>query len=250
MKRTIAALLAAALPATAVAQDGAVLTLGLGAAFAPDYQGSDDYGLGPTGRFSIENFRLGRFSFGTPAPGDDQGFSVDGSFRIRGGRDSGDHSEIAGLDDIDTAVELGLGLRYGAPGYRAFANVRYGLTGHESLVGEVGADAVVRPNDRLTLTAGPRVLFGSDGYTDTYFGISGDEAAASGLAAYDPGGGLVSAGVELGMYYRFDENWGLRGTIGYDRLMGDAADSPIVAQGSRTQGRASLIVTRRVTFGF
>lgn len=242
--------LTAALPAAAESE--AVVTLGFGAKLAPSYFGSDDYELGPTGSLPLDYLRLGdSLTIGSPDPGyAPTGFRIGGSFRYVGDREAADHPELAGLEDIDAALELGVRVGYDAPGYRAYAALRYGVTGHESLVAEIGADAVVQASDRLTLNAGPRFLFGSDRYAATYFGVTATESAASGLSAFDAGGGLLSAGVEIGATYQFNDDWGLRGAIGYERLMGDAADSPITAQGSRTQGSASLTLTRRVTFGF
>ncbi len=247
--RLFAAALAALLPTTALAESEAILTFGLGASVGPEYFGSDDYKVGPTGSVSVQYLSMGGITFGSPTPGTGrEGFRLGGSFNIVGARKSESYPELDGLEDIDTSVELGLGLNYTGPGYRAFANLRYGVTGHQALVADLGADAVVNVNDKLTLTAGPRFVMGSDKYVDTYFSVSDAEALASDFDAYDAGGGLVSAGVQLGMHYRFDETWGLKGTVGYSRLMGDAGDSPIVQ--SRTQGNASLMITRRMSFGF
>jgi outer membrane scaffolding protein for murein synthesis (MipA/OmpV family) len=39
---------------------------------------------------------------------------------------------------------------------------------------------------RYGISAGPRVSFASSDYFDAYYGVNADEAAASGLAEYDP----------------------------------------------------------------
>ena len=63
----------------------------------------------------------------------------------------------------------------------------------------------------------------------------------TGLPAYNPGGGVHSLGAEAGLTYRLGRRWGLFGYAGYDRLIGDAADSPIVrAFGSRDQFSGGL----------
>ena len=68
-----------------------------------------------------------------------------------------DHDEIRGLDDVDWALELGLGVGYEQRNYRLFADARYGAIGHHSWVGVVGADGIAYPVDGLTLTLGPRL---------------------------------------------------------------------------------------------
>ena len=61
------------------------------------------------------------------------------------------------------------------------------------------------------------------------------EAVTSGLRAYDPKGGLFSAGVCSSVKYQWNPN---RATLAYaqvDRLVGDAKECPITERGSETQ---------------
>lgn len=220
------------------------VTLRGGIAAEPEYFGSDEYRFGPDIGFS--NFRL---RLGQP---DQSGFGIAGSFRYIPERSSDDYSELMGLEDVDASVELGFGLRYVAPSVEAFADLRYGVVGHESLVGEVGADAVFRPTDRFTLRLGPRVFLGSDDYAETYFGVSAAESLASGgdFASFEAEGGALSAGVELGMTYDINDNWGIDSAVTYNQFLGSAADSPIVQQGSEDSLSVRVGVTRNISFGF
>ncbi len=239
--------------AAAAAQTvGARATVLGGIKTSPAYFGSDEYEAAPTFSLTLDYLRLpGGFQIGDPAPsGEIYGFKPRFSFRYVTERDVSDHPELAGLDDVDTAVELGAGLGYEARDFRVFADVRNGVVGHHDWVGVVGADAIVRPSDALTLTAGPRVNFGDEGFADTYFGISGAEAAASGLDPYDPSGGLTSVGVELSARYSLSDRWGVEGVAAYDRLVDDAADSPIVGLGSEDQYELRLGLTREISLGF
>lgn len=219
-------------------------TLRAGVAAEPEYFGSDEYRFGPDIGFS--NFRL---RLGQP---DRAGFGVAGSFRYIPGRSSDDYPELTGLDDVDAAIELGFGVRYIAPSVEAFADLRYGVTGHDSLVGEVGADAVFRPTDQFTLRLGPRVFLGSDEYSETYFGVSAAESLASGgdFSSFEAEGGALSAGVELGMTYDINDSWGIDSAVTYNQFLGSAADSPIVRQGSEDSLSVRVGVTRNISFGF
>ena len=165
-------------------------------------------------------------------------------------RDASEFDELSGLDDIDAALELGFGVTYTQRNVRGFALLRRGFGGHESFVGEAGADIVGYPSDRITVYGGPRVFFGAGDYADTYFGVNADEAAASGLRAFEAEGGLLSAGIELGARYELNDRWGIEGAITYDRLMNDAADSPITEQGSEDQFGARIGLTRTFTLQF
>jgi outer membrane protein len=245
--------LIAVLPMTAAAQSSPSLSFsaGLGGQISPDYFGSDDYSAGVAGGFSFGHLRMGALELGDPDPNAvSYGWRPRAAFRIVGARSSDDSPELSGLDDIDLSVELGGGIGYQAENFAAFADIRYGVIGHDSWVGEIGADAIFRPTDSLTLTAGPRALWGSEDYSATYFGVTPAEALASssGFGAYAPGSGLVSYGLELGATYDLSEDWSLDGTLTWDQLTGDAADSPIVRDD--TSFGVSLVLMRRFSFGY
>jgi MipA family protein len=249
-----AALVVPALASTALAQERvrAVVNLGAGVEVKPAFPGSDEYELGPDASISFDSLRLPfGLEFGSPGDfGVTPGFGISGSFRYLSERDSSDYSELEGLDDVDRALEIGLGINYEQPSYRLYADLRRAVIGHDGWVAELGADAILHPTDALTLNLGPRFSFGDDKFVDTYFGVGEDEAAGSALSAFDPGSGPVSVGMEIGGRYAFSEHWGLEGAAGYDRLVGDAADSPIVETGSEDQYSVRLGITRRITLGF
>lgn len=217
--------------------------LGLGAALKPVYPGAEeaevapwiiwrDAGFGPVGE----------------APG--QGFSIAPSFGIVGPRDSDDDDGLTGLNDIDRAYELGLRVSYGAGPLNAYASARRGFDGHEGLTGEIGAKYRTELSDRLTLWSGAEVGYGDDSYNDTYFGVTADESAASGgrLTPTAPGGGVNEAAITFEASYALNDLTALRGEVRYGKLLGDAADSPVVQD--EYQPSLRLGVTRRFSFGF
>ncbi|MFN3662193.1 MipA/OmpV family protein [Yoonia sp.] len=234
-------------PTLAMAQSGneVGVTVGLGLQTAPSYFGSDSNDLGPTGSFALDQLDFNGLSLGS---GDGSGFGIGGSLRYIGARKASDHGELEGLGDIDAALELGGGLRYAAPGFRAFANLRYGIGGHQSLVGDLGADFIEQITPQWELRAGPRALWGSEDYAQTYFGVSAADSLTSDFAQYDAGSGLVSAGVAASLGYQVTPDWGIVGSLRYDELQGDAANSPIVQ--SKDQVTAGIVITRRVNFSF
>ena len=64
----------------------------------------------------------------------------------------------------------------------------------------------------------------------SYFGVSAEQAANSGLSRYEAKSGIKDIGLGLGLDYTPYRNWSVTGGYGYSRLQGDAADSPIVQQ--------------------
>jgi outer membrane scaffolding protein for murein synthesis (MipA/OmpV family) len=229
-----------------------VIGIRAGVEVGPAYLGSDDYEFGPDGAVRIDYLRFPNgFEFGSSATvGFRTGWGLQGSARYIGARDSDDYSELEGLENIDWSFEAGLGLGYEQRNYRVFADVRYGIIGHNAWVGDIGADAIAYPMDGLTLTFGPRVELGDSRFSDTYFGVSAEEAANSDLEQFDASGGVLGAGVELGARYLFNERWGVEGAASWGRLMNDAADSPITAEGSADQYRVRVGLTRRISLDF
>jgi outer membrane scaffolding protein for murein synthesis (MipA/OmpV family) len=67
-----------------------------------------------------------------------------------------------------------------------------------------------------------------DDYMSSYFGVNANNAARSGLHQFNADAGFKDAGITLSYTYAFGERWGLTALARYDRLFGDAADSPIV----------------------
>ena len=223
-------------------------TLRGGVQAQPEYFGAEEFRYGPDIGFSLDYFSFGGREIGSLSGEEALGLSFVPSFRYIPERSAADYAELTGLEDVDAAIELGFGARYRLPNVEIFADLRRGFGGHEAFVGELGADLVVVPTDRLTLRAGPRVLWGDEDYTGTYFGVTGSEAAASGFDAFTPEAGLVSAGVELGVTYQVNDIWGVEGAVRYDRLQGDAADSPLVQDDSQISLRVGI--TRSVTLDF
>lgn len=247
----------AAEPVAADKRSGLFLfTLMAGATSKPSYFGSDETSVGPAFRPDFGYLRFLGVSVGDDdAPDADPqaqpaGIGLRGAFRYVGARRAGDHEALTGLEDVDGAFELGLGLGYAAPGFEALGELRYGLTGHESLVGELSANLVSRPIDGLALRVGPRVVIGSDRYAETYFGITDPESGQSGLPAFEAGGGLVSAGVEMTATWQLGTGWWLEGTLRHDRLQNDAARSPITQAGSDAQTTLRLGVRRAFVLEF
>jgi outer membrane scaffolding protein for murein synthesis (MipA/OmpV family) len=228
-------------------------TLRAGIGGAPAYFGAKDLTAGPDFNFSLNYLALpgGRSIGSTDPKAVSYGFAPRGSFRYIAKRTSSDDAELTGLKDVKAAVELGFGLGYTQRNFEAFVDARYGAIGHHSWVGEIGADAVMHPSEQLTLRVGPRVFFGSSRYANTYFGVTAAEAATAGsnfTTAYTAKGGALTAGIELGATYAISDTWGIDGAVRWDKYLGDAKTSPIVAQGKDNNVSLRIGMTRRFSF--
>jgi len=235
--------------APAAAQDGEgggyTITVGAGAQTYPKYPGADSYGINP---LPIFGFRRE----GTPMPfeapddgiglgflGRDSAFNFGPAIRLQNKREQDDVGAPVG--DVGFTVEVGGFVEiFPSDNFRIRAELRQGLGGHEGLTGDIGADLVVRDADSTIFSIGPRARWADNDYHDAYFGVP-VAIPASGLAAFDPGSGFYAIGAVAGITHKLGRNWGLQGYVGYDRLIGDAADSPIVRGfGSRDQFSGGL----------
>ncbi len=71
-------------------------------------------------------------------------------------------------------------------------------------------------------------MWGNDAYTQTYFGVNAEQARTSQFARYEPGGGAALVRFSVGAQYAVTDKWSVGSRITAARLLGDAADSPIV----------------------
>ncbi len=236
-----------AVPSLGWSENELSFRLGIGPKQAPGYFGDEDLDTGVGAKFSVERIEVGPI---VREPGQALGFGFGPSFRYIGGRDADDFGELVGMETIDPALEIGGRVRYRAPMFEAFAALRYGAVGHEAFVTEFGGDLILQPNDKLRLTAGPRVLWGDDTFANTYFGVTQDEIDAGAAFAdpFDASSGMISAGAEVEATYAINDDWQVIGTINYDTLQGDAADSPISV--SDEQITTQIVITRKITFNF
>ena len=221
------------------------LNASLRARLGPSYDGSDDYTVGPAGGFSLS--KPGSKTF--VAPDDSAALALFGnetvsfgaSARLRGGRKAKD--DLIGMRKIDWAVEAGLfGDLWPTDWLRLRAEARRGFNGHKGVLGDLSAD-VVSQQGKWTLSAGPRYSYADAKFTRTYFGVTPAEALASPYiaAAYGPGAGPRYIGAVAAADYAWRPRWRLTADAGYRKLLGDAADSPLVAGlGSDDQFNLSL----------
>lgn len=249
--RALAALLAllAAVPAAAQDEENEstwIVTLGGGARVSPKYPGADEYGFSP---MPITGLRREGAPLPVEAPdegsgfgflSDDSAFDFGPSLQFQSKRQEEDVGAAVG--DVGFTVEAGAFAQlFVSDNFRLRIESRRGIGGHDGWVGDAFADFVLSDEESYVFTIGPRARWGDDNYHDAYFGVTPAVAAATGLAAYDPDGGFHSVGAYAGLTWMLGRRWGVYGYAGYDRLIGDAADSPIVrAFGSRNQYSAGL----------
>jgi len=224
----------------------------LGPQLSPSWPGSKDLSFGPYVDVSRERvgtdftFEAADESFGGPLI-QSGNFAFGPALGFIGKRTAADIG--ADLPKVGFSFEAGGFAQVNVtPAIRVRVEGRKALSGHKGWVGEVSADYIARKGDDWLFSIGPRVTLGDAKFSNAYFGVTPAAAMTSGLPAYDTGGGIHSVGVTAGYHRLLGRNWGVAVYGRYDRLIGDAADSPVTRQlGSRSQ--PSVGVALSYTFG-
>lgn len=256
--------------ATSPARAETQFLLGGGGALVPDYPGSDDYEVLP-----IPALRFDWSSDGATPP--TTGFSTDfglvdarvafpdgldvgiarlstpsrhftlrlgGGYRF--GRNDDENAALDGMGDIggQGLARISIGSEPANP--RAIG-VHFGLKYETDVTNETGADTfslyvgnkfALSPSTTLNVTG--TATWADGDYTQSYFGVSDLQASRSRYDRFDAGAGIADVGLDARLNYAFTDHWLLFGSVGYSRLTGDAADSPIVdKEGSADQFRAT-----------
>lgn len=166
---------------------------------------------------------------------------------LRRGRDEGDNAALAGLGDIDRSLDAGAFVRLRKDGWQARADIRKDVSngdGGTTVNLSVGHGLPVA--GKLRLRANLDASWASAAYMNTFYGIDATQSANSGIARYEAGSGFRSVGFSLMADYAIDREWGAFASLRYRRLVGDAADSTIVADfGSESQVTTSVGIKYR-----
>jgi outer membrane protein len=237
---TLASVLSASGAAEAQDSRDIRVRIGIGAQLQPEFIGANATRVAPL--FHLNTARgTNEFKFGAPddSPGiavvSKDGLSIGPAANIQWSRRN---SEVgAPVGKVPTTFEAGAFAQYEArDSFRVRAELLKGINGHQGVLGSIGADKIWRDGDRYVFSIGPRVLFSNGRYQRAYFGVSPAASLASGLPAYRPHGGVYALALASGLSRQLNNRWGLFGFARYERLVGDAAKSPIVRQlGSRNQ---------------
>jgi MipA family protein len=221
---------------------------GLGVGAYPDYFGSSDYDLGvaPFARLSLGGSRFVRLMANEIRLNllDNRDWQLGPVGLWRFGRDDVDNPVVERIHSIDDSFSLGL---FGARVWRDPQEIRRiaGVGGwamgdvsgvYNGWTAGLNAYAMEPVAKMVTLAGGAAFTYGSGNYMEEYFGITPSDSLASGLPIYVPGSGVRDVrGWAVAMLH-LSKQWHLGAGLIYSRLVGNAADSPIVSEeGSKNQ---------------
>jgi outer membrane protein len=229
---------------------GWTVTLGVEGRVVPAFEGASRYVVAPYPAFDVRRAGTPR-RFSSPRDGIGIGLLDLGTVRagpagkIALPRGESRDPALRGLGDVGWTVELGGFVEYWPlPWLRGRGELRHGIGGHSGIVAEFAADVVVPATPQLTVSAGPRLTLASAAALRPYFGVNATQAAASGLPLFDPKGGVRAVGFGAQAHQQWTPQWATYVFVEYDRLLGDAAGSPVLRRGgSADQAMVGLGIT-------
>lgn len=96
----------------------------------------------------------------------------------------------------------------------------------------------------IIVAVSPQVKFNDDIYSQEFFGIADIQSQRSGLPKYNASGGLESYGLTVAAISPITDTISTTAIIGYHRIAGSAADSPLIKQrGSADQAKFGIFVS-------
>ncbi|MBN2396753.1 MAG: MipA/OmpV family protein [Deltaproteobacteria bacterium] len=145
------------------------------------------------------------------------------------GRDEDDSDDLRGLGNIDDGATANVLFAWTIGDADLDARYEEQITGHDTgFQVHLGLGYAVRIAEETTVKPLLKTTFASSGYMEEHFGVSPGQSARSGMPGYDAGPGFKSFGLHIMVIHRLDRHWGVQAGAGYDRLIGEAAGSPVV----------------------
>ncbi len=213
---------------------------GLGALSIPEYDGANDADIVPLviGRIQRNQYYLEVQGLTTRVNVSRvQGIEFGPMFGFRFARDEDlDNETIAMFEEIDSTIEAGAFINFLFQGIFSDSDqVSFSLDiltdtsdAHDGTIAELNSTYSYMSGERLRVSASLILEYGNDEFTDTYFSVSEQNSIVSGLPRYEAEEGFNRLSATLFANYMLNQQWSVMGLAGYQRLLGDAADSPIV----------------------
>lgn len=214
---------------------------------APKYEGSSEYrfvgapilapadsnGLGFVSFKGIDDVRFKLL--------DSAGFEAGPLGGYRFDRDEDDGDLLRGLGDVDGGLIIGGYVAYNKLPITPFVSYHHQVTGDNTgALVRFGLERDLAFARGITVNAFAGATWADDDYAESYFGISAAQAARSPLAEYDAEAGIKDVYLGFTSAVPIDDRWTARVNARYSRLVGDAADSPIVETEDQFSGGLGL----------
>ena len=215
-------------------------TVGGGVGIAPDYEGSDNYEAVPLWNLTARDLYHPETYVRIFGPRLRSNFLADDNLRLGLAgqfvkkRDDVDNNQVDALRSTDSGVMLGalLGYDFNLQDKQVFGIEIESRWDVKNDIGGLFTGRVVYTapfgGGSWIFNTSAETTYASGDYMDEFFTITAADSARSGLSVYSADAGFKDVKLGATLTYRFTESWSVTGLANYTRLLGDAADSPVV----------------------
>ncbi len=146
------------------------------------------------------------------------------------GRRESSSDELRGLGDIQPTARARFGLGWSlAPGWRLGMGLNADLFGRGGgSIADITISRELRVSPATVWSLALGASHAGDRYLQTWYGITPEQSLRSGRPAYEPRSGWRDVSASVGFRTELSRDWLLIGGAGTNRLLGSAAESPLV----------------------
>jgi outer membrane protein len=218
--------------------------VGVGLGITPQFSGSRDNAFGAVPGVRLKIGDGNRFFEWYGPVGDinlidSPNWQFGPALGLRLGRSDVDDAVVQKLPEIDTTIEGGIAASYyrvntagGVPWTMRIGTVLMTDLGdkYHGLNASVYANFWLPVSQRVFVGLGGGASWASSSFNRTYFGVTPEGAAESGLPVYQPDSGMRQYYAWPAVIFQITPQWYGGAGVFYQRLADKAADSPIVTQ--------------------
>lgn len=161
-------------------------------------------------------------------------YRIGAAFGYDIGRAEKRDERLKGLGDLDAAPEVKMYAEKVLFPFVLRTTVLHTFADEAGWLADFAFYLPVAGNKKLLVLAGPSVTLANEDAMQRRFGVSAAQAARSGLPVYSPGAGLRNAAVGFSATWFIDERWFANATGSVQKLLGPAADSPLIERETQT----------------
>lgn len=213
--------------------------LGAGFGWIPDYEGSNSF------RFKVlpivdirykDVWRINGNKF-TYSAYNSEKFEFGPLLNVNFGRNPSANAALDGMGDIGTTLELGVFGRYKTKQMLVYLDARQAISQGQGFSANMTVGHALFQTGDFVMGAGIRMKYMSREAMQTNFGVSSMQAAATDYDIFDAKAGVSQASISTLGVYRVSDRLRLLTLVSFGRMLGSAANSPLVVGdvGSRNQ---------------
>ena len=144
-------------------------------------------------------------------------------------------ARLSGLPNISGAIDVGVVGHIAVFGVPLFAQVRSAVSGPQGTLVNVGVYLPLPLDAAVELTVLPTLTWANGREMHAFYRITAEQSTTTGFAAYSPSAGWENAALEVAGDWKIGSGWHLLASVAYQRLLGNAAASPLI----QTRNQAS-----------